>query len=153
MAAFFSFSQRNSYDANISSTNKQEAAIDPWNLGVSTSTSTAETIGQQSSSDDTLLSTRTPPTPEGLRPRKSIQRIRKDILQCNHYTHEAKFSHNLPSAGDANSHPAETFQGMHRNSFTLPIDFLFRKTNRSWNSAIVLSTFRWVSHSFGFLFL
>ena len=142
MAAFFTFSQRNSYNPNLSSANKQDAAIDPWNLGVSTSTSTADTIGQQSSSDDTLLSTRTPPTPEGLRPRKSIQRIRKDILGSNHYRQEAKFSHNLPSTGDANSHPAKTLQGIHRDPSTLPIRRSIPSFGRQTGIGILPSSFQ-----------
>ena len=90
MAAFLSFSRRKAYE-----TAGYQQPIDPWNLGVSTSTSSVDSIAHQSSGDDTLLSTRTPPTPEGLRPRKSIQRIRKDVLEVYHHRHETNFKNNL----------------------------------------------------------
>jgi hypothetical protein len=90
MAAFLSFSRRKAYE-----TAGNQQPIDPWNLGVSTSTSSVDSIAHQSSGDDTLLSTRTPPTPEGLRPRKSIQRIRKDVLECYHHRQESNFKNNL----------------------------------------------------------
>lgn len=77
MAAFLTFSRSNN-NANKSERNQQ--SIDQWRIiGVSTSTSTS------SSGEDTLLSTKTPPTPEGLRPRKTIQRIREDIMGPYHH--------------------------------------------------------------------
>jgi len=94
MAAFFSFSRRKAYDETAG----HQQPIDPWNLGVSTSTSSVDSIAHQSSAGDTLLSVGTslpPHTPEGLRPRKSIYRIRTDILECYHHRHETNFRNNL----------------------------------------------------------
>ena len=95
MASFLSFSQRMAANATRQT---EDANDDPWNLGVSTSTSTAET----NACDDARLSKNPPRTPEGLRPRKSIQRIRRDILGSHHYAHETKLSYNLPPDVGAN---------------------------------------------------
>mmetsp|Transcript_44604 Transcript_44604/g.49752 ORF Transcript_44604/g.49752 Transcript_44604/m.49752 type:complete len:857 (+) Transcript_44604:252-2822(+) len=95
MAAFLSFSRRKAYET---AEHGHQQPIDPWNLGVSTSTSSVDSIAHQSSAGDTQLSAGTtisPHTPEGLRPRKSIYRIRKDILECYHHRHETDFRNNL----------------------------------------------------------
>lgn len=131
MAAFFPFSQRNPFGAS----NRQEDAIDPWNLGVSTSTSTAETIGPQSSSEDIRLAKNPPSTPEGLRPRKSIQRIRRDVLGSNHYAHETRFSYNLPPYPDANSRPI-----LPRSSSALPIHRTFSSFRKHEDLGILPSS-------------
>lgn len=99
--------------AGASSANAQDDPIDPWNLGVATSTSTMETVGQPGSSDDVELAKNPPPTPEGLRPRKSIQRMRRDILESNEYVHETNISYNLPPRGEASS---RSYQDIHRES-------------------------------------
>ncbi len=96
MASFLSFSHRMAANATRQT---EDANDDPWNLGVSTSTSTVET----NACDDIRLSKNPPRTPEGLRPRKSIQRIRRDILGSHHYAHEAKLSYNLPPDVGENS--------------------------------------------------
>ena len=143
MAAFFSFSQRNPFTTNVqegaTDTGHQEP-IDPWNLGVSTSTSTMDTIGQQSGSDDIRFSKKAPLTPEGLRPRKSIQRIRKDVLESNHYTRQSNFSYNLPPVGEANSRPAETLQGIYLNSSELPIQRPYSPFRRQTSQEILPSS-------------
>ena len=99
--------------SNISAANVQDDPIDPWNLGVATSTSTMETVGQEGSSDDVQLAKNPPPTPEGLRPRKSIQRIRRDILESNEYAQAATTSYNLPPLGEGFS---RSHQDIHRES-------------------------------------
>lgn len=129
MASFFSFSQSHFYEANSLPLNKQESVIDtvyqqptdPWNLGVSTSTSTAESIAEQSSSGGTLLSITNPRTPKGLRPRRSIQNIRKDLLGYNHCIHETNNSHNKSTAAEAKSQSAEILERVHRDSSSLPV--------------------------------
>eukprot|EP00536_Pseudo-nitzschia_multiseries_P016392 jgi/Psemu1/299253/fgenesh1_pm.1098_\ len=84
MAAFLSFSQRNNPTDGADEIRPQPS-VDSWNLGMATSTSTVESTAQHSTGDETMRSVNTPPTPEGLRPRKSIQRIRNDIFGSDHY--------------------------------------------------------------------
>eukprot|EP00535_Pseudo-nitzschia_heimii_P002682 CAMPEP_0197181270 /NCGR_PEP_ID=MMETSP1423-20130617/5609_1 /TAXON_ID=476441 /ORGANISM="Pseudo-nitzschia heimii, Strain UNC1101" /LENGTH=875 /DNA_ID=CAMNT_0042631495 /DNA_START=16 /DNA_END=2640 /DNA_ORIENTATION=+ len=121
MAAFFSFAKHFSDTINRS---KPEEDMDEehnvpnymWNLGASTSTSTAETIGHQSSSEATLMSKSAPPTPEGLRPRKSIERIRMELLgsnheihePTNHEIHETKFSQQPLTSGEGYKKQAQS---------------------------------------------
>jgi len=127
MDAFFSFAQRkanegvdflgNQYD--LATMNGRQQAIDPWNLGVTTSTSTAESSTLHNNSDDTLLSVSTPQTPEGLRSRKSIQRIRKDIFGSYHYRNEINSRHKLPTTTTGEPKPIPATQRIHRDSSTL----------------------------------
>jgi len=127
MAAFFPFSQRNpnegpdisgnQYVSNIEI--RPQRSVDSWNLGVATSTSTAESVAQHSSGEETMLSVNAPPTPEGLRPRKSIKRIRKDIFGSNHYRNEINSRHKLPNARDTED--IRSPQRIHRRSSTLPM--------------------------------
>lgn len=139
MASFFSFSRPDTQEVDGDAGYQQP--IDPWNLGVSTSTSTADTISQQRSSDDVMLSAKLPPTPEGLRPRKSIQRIREELQENNHYTHETNVSHTLPIVGEVNSDPPETLRGIHSHSSASPVRRSFTSYGRKVGPGILPSSF------------
>lgn len=90
MTSLLSFSWRKAQESNQrlqrrSGHNPSGLRSDPWALGITTSTSTAESLAVQSSNDETLVSLssilrQSPPTPEGLRPRKSIHTIRSKLL-------------------------------------------------------------------------
>ena len=101
MATFFSSFRGATHEAD------QYQADDPWNLGVSTSTSTTETVGQQTSNENAILYTSSPPTPEGLRSRKSIQMIRKELLGNDQYLHDRNLSHSRHAIDEANFYSAK----------------------------------------------
>ena len=101
MATFFSSFRGVAHDAD------QYQADDPWNLGVSTSTSTTETVGQQTGNENAILYTSSPPTPEGLRSRKSIQMIRKELLGNNQYLQDRNLSNRHHANDEANFYSVE----------------------------------------------
>lgn len=77
-------------DDNIPTDQLLATAVDPWGLGIATSTSSADSLAlpnNHGSGEEAHYSTlervRTvplPTTPEGLRPRKSIQKLREELL-------------------------------------------------------------------------
>ncbi|KAG7352440.1 hypothetical protein IV203_008488 [Nitzschia inconspicua] len=112
MTSILSFSWRRAQDANRHHTNnhvRRPAEMDPWGLGIATSTSSADSLvlpHNHSSGENTHYSTlervRTisiPTTPEGLRPRKSVYKLRQELLGYQH-CHEICSS---PSRSDGES--------------------------------------------------
>jgi hypothetical protein len=98
---------------NTNSVNRPE--IDPWGLGIATSTSSADSLAirnNSSNGEETQFSTvervRTipvPTTPEGLRPRKSIHKVRQELLGYSQHqnTTSTPFRYNVSPGKSLNS--------------------------------------------------